>query len=405
MRLFVKSIRKDSFLFFSIFFLVFIGFYSVLLIGVNIGLQDIAQKISMPLRFIIVFLCMLLVVRNLKRVSINNEVVVYIVFCAIYILRICYDYSLHRPLYIEYQKLILYFISFSLIPFIVMSTIRLYRDNINSIFKGFLYSSITFSFLATVLYGKYIGTVSRLASGYVEDDVLSPLILSYCSALGIGVLIMFLIYNKVTKGQKILICLAILLNLVPFYLGASRGSILSLFLPFLFLVLSRISIKIIFKSIIVLFISIIVLYYIDVSTGSGLFARFLSIGADVESQSSSASRLGLWKYALDQFMDYPIFGDKLQTNNIDIYPHNIILEILQSIGIIGFIPFAILLFKAFKVCKQIFRNYVEFAWIPTIFIQAFVQNMFSGAIYTASWFWVSMALLFSFNYFIKYEER
>lgn len=397
--------KNGSLYYLLIFSLTFIGFYSVLLVSVYAGLQGITEKISMPLRFLIILLCILLFFKEIRKSKMVPEIIIYLFFFSIYFLRILYDYSLSRPLYIDYQKLILYFISFSAIPFLVITSVNISRARINAVFKGFLYSTVVFSFLATLLYGKYIGAVSRLASAYVEDDVLSPLILSYCSALGIGVLIMFLIYNKVTKGQRILICLAILLNLVPFYLGASRGSILSLFVPFLFLVLSRISIKIIFKSIIVLFISIIVLYYIDVSTGSGLFARFLSIGADVESQSSSASRLGLWKHALNQFMDYPIFGDKLQTNNINIYPHNIILEILQSIGIIGFIPFAILLFKAFKVCKQIFRNYVEFAWIPTIFIQAFVQNMFSGAIYTASWFWVSMALLFSFNYFIKYEER
>lgn len=397
--------KKGSLYYLLIFSLTFIGFYSILLVSVYSGLQGVTEKISMPLRFLIILLCILLFFREIGKSKIVPEIIIYLCFFSIYFLRILYDYSLGRPLYIDYQKLILYFISFSTIPFVVITSVNISRVKINTVFKGFLYSTVIFSFLATLLYGKYIGTVSRLASRYVEDDVLSPLILSYCSALGIGVLIMFLVYNKVTKGQRIVIYLAILLNLIPFYLGASRGSILSLFVPFLFLVFSRISIKIIFKSIIVLFISVIVLYYIDVATESGLFARFLSIGDAVESQSSSASRLGLWMHALDQFMDYPIFGDKLQTNNIDIYPHNIILEILQSIGIIGFIPFAILLFRAFTVCKQIFRNYVEFAWIPTIFIQAFVQNMFSGAIYTASWFWVSMALLFSLNYFIKYEER
>lgn len=405
MSLISKKNKINSYLFFLIFFLVFIGFYSILLLGVNAGLPEIAQTISIPLRFVIVVLCLLLITGKLQRIKFEKEVLIYIVFFVIYLFRVFYDYSLHRPLYIEYSKLILYFISFSVIPFVVIASTKLSKEIINSIFKGFLYSSIAFSFLATLLYGKYIGTVARLASNYVEDDVLSPLILSYCSALGIGVLIMYLIYNKTTRFWRFLISLTIIMNLVPFYLGASRGSILALFIPFLFLVLSKINIKVLFKSFIFLAIFVTFLYYTDIYLGSGLFDRFLSIGDDVEFQSSSASRLGLWSYALEQFVEYPFFGDKLQTNNINMYPHNVILEVLQAVGFLGAIPLFILLYKAFGICKKIFINYSELAWIPVIFIQAFVQNMFSGAIYTASWLWGSMALLFALNYFIKHEKK
>ena len=130
----------------------------------------------------------------------------------------------------------------------------------------------------------------------------------------------------------------------------------------------------------------------------------MSIGEDIESGSSSSSRVIIWGHSWNQFLDYPFFGDKLQTNNVDIYPHNILLEILQSVGFIGFIPFVILLGYTFKICFKIFSKFPNYGWIPLIFIQALTQNLFSGAIYTASWFWITMALLIALNQKLKYEK-
>ena len=198
--------------------------------------------------------------------------------------------------------------------------------------------------------------------------------------------------------------ITIVLNLVPFYLGASRGSIFALFIPFIYMMVAKSNATFILRSIFIGALATFLLYYIDLSIGSGFFDRLLGTTDAAASKSGSGARLYIWEEALEQFLQYPFFGDMLQTKNVDKYPHNIILEVLQALGFLGFLPLMLLFVRAFSVCGKIFRHHSQLAWVPVIFIQAFVQNMFSGAIYTASWMWTSMALLFAIKYYFKREE-
>jgi O-antigen ligase len=149
---------------------------------------------------------------------------------------------------------------------------------------------------------------------------------------------------------------------------------------------------------------LIALIYLDSFFDSGLLDRFTGTKEAIETGSSSASRLDIWKYSLDQFIDYPLFGDKLNTNIVNFYPHNIFLEALQSIGFFGFIPFLVLLIYALRYSMYIFKKKPQYAWLTIFFLQALMQNMFSGALYTAAWFWTGMALVLSLYSSIKKEE-
>lgn len=396
--------KTNNYIYYLIFFLVYIGFYTTLLVGINLKIANITSIISIPLRLVIVTLCIFLFIINIKKIRFHYAELLYFTFVFIYLFRILIDYNQVSPFYLSYLQLTMYFLSFSVIPFFVISKVCLSKQSIEYIYKGFFASSFVFSGLATLFYSHYIGNVSRLATNMVSEEVISPLILSYCSALGIGVVIMYLIYNKVSFKAKLLSYLVIILNIIPFLLGASRGSIIALVLPFVILMISKSSAKTLIKGTFLLIFFVFGLYFVDTYFEASLFERFLSIGDDIESGSSSSARVIIWNYSWEQFLNNPFFGDKLQTNNIDIYPHNIILEVLQSVGLVGFIPFMILLIYSFRICYIVFRSFPQYSWIPVIFIQAFSQNLFSGAVYTASWFWITMALLIALNRFLKYEK-
>ena len=141
--------------------------------------------------------------------------------------------------------------------------------------------------------------------------------------------------------------------------------------------------------------------YLSVYFGSNIVDRFTSIQSDIEEGSTSAIRLSLWREGLEQFMNNPFFGNSLEVDKYQFYPHNLFIEVLLSTGLIGFIPFTLLLFRGFKATINIFRNYPQYAWIGVLFLQSFMQNMFSGALYAASWFWLSLGLLFSFEFSLK----
>ena len=123
----------------------------------------------------------------------------------------------------------------------------------------------------------------------------------------------------------------------------------------------------------------------------------INIKNDIESGSSSTVRLSIWQDTFNQFLSKPIFGNSLESENIHFHPHNVLLEVLITTGIIGFIPFTLLLFYAFKFSVLILKKTPKYSWLPALFIQSFMQNMFSGGLYFASWLFSSMALIYLFK--------
>ncbi|MFW5886689.1 MAG: O-antigen ligase family protein, partial [Bacteroidota bacterium] len=178
-----------------------------------------------------------------------------------------------------------------------------------------------------------------------------------------------------------------------FLLGASRGSIFALILPFLFLLYKSKSIKKKIGLTLFIVVSSAVIVYLSNKFESSLILRLLNIQQDIESGSSSAARLDIWHSSFQQFLNNPLFGNSLESEKYGMYPHNIFLEVLISTGIIGSIPFLILVYNGFKGTFFIIKNHIEYSWVPVIFLQAFAQNMFSSGLYMASRFFVSIALV------------
>lgn len=401
----MQKSKVNNYLLWIIVFFTFLGFYGVLLLGINAGMSGITRQLTIPMRLIIGISCMMLLISGRKNKG--TYLGWFIAFGIAYTARIFIDYTKNEFFYIPYSELAFYFTSFVVIPFIGISRVDVSKINFRKLYQTFLFSALFFSSLSILLYGRFIGEVSRLSTSSAGESVISPLILSYCGALIIGVSSTYLIYNKdERKLVKILSLVAILMAVIPFFLGASRGGIFAIFFPFVLLASSNLSLKNILKYVILFTVIIACLIYFDEYMHTGLLDRFLGTTEAIETGGSSASRLDIWEKSFNQFIYNPFFGDRLNTVNINHYPHNIYLEVLQALGIVGFIPFIILIIKAMKASMYIFKSHPTYAWIPIFFLQAMMQNMFSGAIYTAAWFWTSMSLVLivNHNFKSKYEN-
>lgn len=385
-----------------VFFLTYLGYYVVLLFLFSAGLSKLSRAITIPLRLLISVILLYFIFNNLARIKIKWQTKLFLLFSFLYLIRIVIDEVFLEHYYLSSFELFLYFFSFSVIPFFSISIIEIEKKELNFIAKSFVFSSVVFSGLALFNYGKYIGKVTRLTSSTADEDVISPLALSYCATLVIGFLVSYLMYNKVTTYVKFLSILAIGFAVIPFFLGASRGGIFAIFIPFVLMLLNGGNlVNQLGKTLFVFLISIFILVYLDSVLQSGLLERFTNTSDNIEKGSNEAIRVEIWKSSVNQFLNNPIFGDKLRVNGWGGYPHNIFIEALQTIGVFGFIPLLILIMSAFKIAFTIFRYNKNYAWISIIFIQAFLQHIFSGAIYTASWLWTIMALLFSIDQLLK----
>lgn len=387
--------NKKSVLFYFLGFFVFIGFYVIILALANVGLLTLSRLITIPIRLLI-SLAFLLILIFSRHVILKRQTILFLLFAVIYLLRVLIDFLNGESLYMGYGELIFYFLSFAVLPFVCTTATNLNLESFDAIRKALFFSSILFVIIAVPYLYQYIGTVSRFGSNTIGGEAISPLILSYCSSLIIGVTMVYLMTNKVSGKNKAMLLILIFLSTIPFFMGASRGGLVALFTPFIFMYGFKRGAMAKMKFVVFAVIGLSVLVFLAQEMGSGVFNRMGNISEDIANEDSSAIRIFIWIQSLSQFLSSPLFGDKLAVDGFSGYPHNLIIEALQATGIIGLIPFAILFIMSFKRSVFIFRNFPKHAWLSVIFIQCFTQSMFSGAIYSSGWLWFSMALILSF---------
>ena len=113
---------------------------------------------------------------------------------------------------------------------------------------------------------------------------------------------------------------------------------------------------------------------------------------------SALGRLQAWKASWDQFLDSPMFGDKVFEPTLMQYPHNVFLESLIAVGVLGtYFLFAHILLSiryAIMLCGSVESNLVS-RFLSLIFFKELVQIQFSGAIWANTAFWITSVLVIS----------
>lgn len=401
----LNRLKIQSSLLFISHFLNFAGYYAFLLILSNVGLIAFSRGLTIPIRVLILgCLCCIILVN--RKVYVKSGARLFLLFAACYITRIIIEMLRMKTFHLDTSEYFLYFIAFGALPLLILSSLRLREQDYNVIKWSLLVSCFLLSVLTLAYYRSLIGTVGRISAAIARDEnYISPLALSYCGTLSIGIGINYLLENRAGFRSRLLVLVFIAFSLVPFFLGASRGSIFSLFVPFMVMFLSKGNIVASVRMLFIMLIVAVAGIYLGELFGSSVLNRFLNIGSDIAQNNSSAIRLEMWKAGFNQFLDNPVFGNSLEVDAFQFYPHNIVIEVLLTTGIIGFIPFAALIINGFKRAVFIFRNDPRNGWIGILFIQSFIQNMFSGSIYGASWLWVSLGLLYSFGYVVKQDKN
>ncbi len=389
-------------LLFCICFLTFLGFYAVLMSVVNLLGNSGSRTITIPVRILIVLFLLLYFLNNLSDFRRNSLTGVYVLFSIFYIFRLLYEYNVQESYYKSQIEVMFYFFSFSFIPFLILSNFKLSTFKLDYIFKSFLYSGFFFCLLSLFNYGEYIGQVTRIGMESGEESTLNPLILSYNASMIFGVFLFYWLYNKTNLLQKVLLFSGIVLSIIPFFLGASKGSLIAIFVVLFLNALYSSSAGRRIKFLTFFVVLFFIIIYLEQYFGGGLTDRFYKLQEDFDSGESSAVRLTIWKSSWNQFIDNPLFGDKLAVEGWKNYTHNIVLEVLQTTGIIGFIPFSVLLLTVLVYATRIMRFHKSYSWISVIFVLSFIQTMFSSNLFTAAWFWTSMAIVISsYNFLFK----
>ena len=393
-----KILKKKTKNYYKIIFLLFFFFplgQKAILVALNSeGLLNMSTVFSITIRIAVIGLIFTLA--SFKRyIEIPNVVRVFIVFFSILFVSILFDINANnfKTYYVSGTAVLYYMFSNVFLIFFGVIYFRLNQNQLNKAKVAVLFSSFLFSLLSIYSYGKYFGNVGRLTKA-IGEPLISPLILSYGAALTIGIIFfeLFLKSNSIKRNLYLIVILIV--SFIPFLLGASRGSVVALVFPILFIFMFRKGVASKIRTLIFMIFLVAATISLSVEFGSNIIDRFLSqegsgISIDVD------SRTFRWKQAMEQFMNHPFLGDSIVLEGYENYPHNIVIEVLQITGLIGFFPFLFLLYKGLSASVFIIRKLPQNIWIVVFFLQSLMQNMFSGSIITAIWFWFSLALVMS----------
>ena len=356
------------------------------------------RSITMPLRVVIVLLLFVgyFGLRNRKHPSLTDRYnLTFLIFAAMYTLRILIESFADPTLYVLHRsptEIFLSFVSFVLLPFLLVNRLNLAEIEIVKITNYVLIGLLLFAIFSTIAHSDQIGSGVRSEIIFGDENLLSPLILSYSGSLGIGIGMTTVLREKRPNFWAFTGLITCVASIFPFFLGGSRGAIISLALPILLLVVlmsrRQAIIALVASSIMILFIALASIYL-----GSELFERLLNTRERIGAEAGAETRVLLWRSSIEQFQGSPIFGDSLENLAFNFYPHNIFLEVMISTGLLGLIPFVTLIFMALFKCFSIMKYRPNHAGIVFMLVNSLIQSLFSGALYSASWLAISLALV------------
>ncbi|MDD4554671.1 MAG: hypothetical protein PHP04_10755 [Bacteroidales bacterium] len=400
----------------------------------------------------------------------NLPLVAFLIFWFVYGFRLVYDLEWKEWKLLEYHKYYVYAWAFgsSLIPalailmngrFMVAErlTKRIFWFFMASVmalagylvfFSGLAFNELLTSHYELFLSGKLID-VERLpvelkrASGVLINSIT----LSFYGALmGVMATAWFLFYQRrISIWYTFVLVVALIAAIFLLIVGASRGPLLM----FLFLTISVILVSIgYFLFCFTRFIFTAIRKYLDnvqcrcdvrfslvpilykwMMLLTGLLMIFtayrysrdkISINTDqlamkqrfmqmveYDNDYNSTIRIDMWKSALHQFKTNPVFGDSF-INNVGMhYTHNIFMDVLMSVGVVGSIPFIIYLLAPFVYFIRLPSERKRSVSVLFVIFLAFLMlYMTSGGLFTAAEFWILSAAVIGLSQkYLLNEER
>lgn len=129
---------------------------------------------------------------------------------------------------------------------------------------------------------------------------------------------------------------------------------------------------------------------------------------DVNQDTSTAMRALAFAGAWEQFLADPIFGRYAFELRTSFYPHNIYLESLMSVGLVGTVPFMVHFGMALRAAIGLIRERPPSftrVFVALLFIRDAIGTAASGAIWGVPGFWITSFLVIVMWYGRKRDER
>lgn len=389
-----NRIKLISYLVIFMSFFIYGGYYAGLALILSSGNELLSKFYTLPIRIVSFLIAIAFILnKTSKTISIRKIDFLVFVFFAFYVLKVLYTGFVTGKGDLRYvwYYYIMYFLLFNYSVYLFFRNldVKKYLGLIveTLLISGFILALVVIIFYRDVLFASEVGRFGNTVKS--ETAVLSPLAVAYTGALNVCLLIPYISqnFNQASFKKKLYLILNFLLSMFLFVMGATRGAFVVVILSLFFFLYSQQGLKKL--KYLLLLIPLVPLFFIYLDyTGSALLSRLTST---VEN-SDSSGRDVLWADAWQEFSNYPFLGGKIEVSGI--YPHNIVLETLMGLGIVGLFIFLLIFLLSFKNVRL--NNSTIYLYI--IFINGFFQNMFSGGLYMAIILFFTLGMFNGYKY-------
>ena len=381
---------------------------------IPIILHQNTTQFSIIYRGFCVFLSLILIIPindyNYKKSQISKYYYFLLVFWIIYLFRIVYDLEFKNLIEINpniSNPNIIYLFAF-LVTFLPLITIHIKRDfiDIDQIERLIIPVVFVQVFLIIIeLYINYGSNISQLFSdryNYIKGENTNPLNPISISRAG-AVLALLAVYNYFIKNSInfLMFMMLFFMGVFTLAIGGSRGPALVFIIILLGLIILKPKILINYRLLIIVILLIFAYIIFDFSFDLSVINRLdetTKIGIQKD------TRYHHWLSAISQFASNPVIGDQIFEKYIGTYPHNIVLEVLMATGILGFIPFSIIMFQTIKKSIHILKANESNGSIVILFYCYFLFSLSSGSIYFSPELWIIIGIILFISNFSIYNK-
>lgn len=332
----------------------------------------------------------------------------FIPYLIAYLLRLFVDLYLNDISHIIYTNKFTYiflFINAIVLPFIFLRTLdyrKLKFDKLHKTITLILTVSVMFSIYR--LFTEGIDAAQFVRGRIAANENLDPIAFGH---LGLTLLLLAT-HNSINHKSSILNAFLVFIGLFSIALANSRGPVVALLI--IFIVYSLLKQKTNIIVILLTALAFVVIFIEEINSilksyGSTFIDRIIESLNVTDLGKLSQGRSKLFNLGIENILENPVFGGPFLSQEYlykGEYYHNFIMESFVALGIFGGLLYLVFtgvtVFKAIKLLK----NYSEYFFISTLFLQHMIYSMFSRSVVSLPLFWLSLFLV---NYIYESNKK
>lgn len=344
--------------------------------------MGITQVVTIPYRILIlgIMIYLLYKYKVVKSISTRN-VTLFQILWVLWLIRLIFDACIRSDIPVNFSFKQLVFIILSFVDLFVIKKIFRFIDW-NLAYKLTLLGYIICVFGMLIKNPFFLLAADEVVRRQEGVFGLNPI---STASLAAGIPIMFIFINRYFKINWLVLVAMLLITVVGVVImlrASSRGPLISLVLTIALYMLFR-SKNTVKGLCLCLGTILCILFFKDFCLSllhdvSPVLAERFN-GKD----GSTLEREFLYNSAINGFLSNPLFGfahGVLWNGGIG-YPHNLILEAFNALGVVGGVLTIVLMVKALKASYRLVHFMTPYGWIGLLITMQLIQGMFSGKFY------------------------